>query len=104
MTAFDRTPAIRIVSSTLALTLLGAVAVFVLILITSAGQLSHAAAPATVTGPLGLFQLQKQADPSGAYQASISLLPGIWVYSTLWLLAATAATWARLRRSELRSS
>jgi type IV secretory pathway protease TraF len=95
MNPFKRPDALRIASSSTALTLLAAVIIFILLLISSASQLARATAPVTVQGPLGLFELQKIAAPGG-YTASISLLPGSIAYFIFWALAASAIAWLRL--------
>jgi hypothetical protein len=99
MNPLERPNTARIVTSTAALALLAATVCYVLLLVMSAGQIASAPTPSTMTGPLGLFELQKQALSGGGFQASIAIRPASSLFAAFWVLTAAAIVWARLRKT-----
>jgi hypothetical protein len=95
LSPFEHTPSQRIITSTLAWTLLAATAVVVLMLISSASELSHATG--TVVGPLHLFAFSKTPLSGGGAEVSMAVLPGLAVYAAVAVVLAGLISILRLR-------
>lgn len=97
MDLFKRPQSFRIINTTVAQVALAGVALWTLLLLSSASKLSGNVTTATVVhGPLGLFQLSKTPLSTGGYQATMQFYPGLPIYISVTVLIAIALIAYRL--------
>jgi hypothetical protein len=86
MDVLSRTEKQKIITSTIIASLFGAITLFVVMLLTSASQLSNGTGVQIGTiGPIQLFELFKNPISTGGYSAGLSFSPGLITYVLVWV-------------------
>lgn len=101
MDVLSRSEQQKIISSSFIVALFGGLALFVVILLTSAAQLSNETGEVVGSiGPIKLFELHKNPLASGGYSAGLSFAPSIIGYILVCVLIGVCIAIFRSRRTK----
>ena len=86
MDVLSRSEKQKIVTSTIIMSLFGAITLFATMLLVSASQLSNGTGvQAGTIGPIQLFELFKNPVSTGGYNAGLSFSSGLKTYVLIWV-------------------
>ena len=99
MELFKRPDSQKIITSTSEWVLAMALALFLVMLISDASQLTNMTTDLTVRSMLGLYELHKGPVVGGGYEASIKfMLPALAAYVGAAAVLVVGICWVRLRK------